>query len=99
MEKYVDSSKITFKNNVEEMKKFYFWYYSKEKESYMSWVGVHQRCKLPCDIDHPYYWSMMPFSDHYNDAVLRQDDKAIGCFGCSNTFGQQLQKLKYLINE
>ena len=90
MEKYVDSSKVTFKNSIDEMKKFFSWYYSQEKESYMSWVGTHQRCKVGCEIDHPYYWSMMPFSNHHNDAVLRQDNTAVGCFGCSNTFGQQL---------
>lgn len=90
MEKYLDSSKITFQNSVDEMKRFFSWYYSKEKDSYMSWVGTHQRCEVGCEVDHPYYWSMMPFSNHYNDAVLRQDNKAIGCFGCSNTFGQQL---------
>ena len=90
MEKYLDSSKITFRNSVDEMKRFFSWYYSKEKDSYMSWVGTHQRCEVGCEVDHPYYWSMMPFSNHYNDAVLRQDNKAIGCFGCSNTFGQQL---------
>lgn len=91
MEKYIDKHKVTYKDSIEEMKNYYFWYYSKEKETYMSWVGVHQRCKIPCNINHPYYWSMIPFSNHYNDAVLRQDATAIGCFGCSNTFGLGLQ--------
>ena len=91
MTNYVDSSKITFRSNEEEMRKFFFWYHSKEKESYVSWTGVHQRCEMPCDIDHPYYWSNIPFNDHYNDRDLREDDQAIGCFGCSNTFGSYLQ--------
>jgi len=91
MEKYIDSSKVTFQNNTEEMRKFFFFYHSKEKDSYVSWTGVHQRCEMPCEIDHPYFWSNMPFNDHYNNKNLREDDQAIGCFGCSNTFGSYLQ--------
>jgi hypothetical protein len=98
MEKYVDPTKITFKSNKKEMEKFFFFHYSKEKSSYVCSQGVHHRCRkkqeakgvvidMPCDIDHPYYWSNMPFKDHFNNLDLRNDENAIGCFGCSFTFG------------
>lgn len=92
MEEFVDKSRITFRSSMEEMRNFFFFYYSKEKESYVSATGVHRRCEIPCDIDHPYYWSNMPFNEHYNNKKLRMDEKAIGCFGCSNTYGSCLQE-------
>ena len=90
MQKYIDRTKITYMDSTEEMKKYYFWYYSKEKESYVSSTGVHDRCGRFCEEDHPYYWSNIPFHDHYNLTESRQSEDAIGCFGCSVTFGAQL---------
>ena len=87
MANYVDSTKITYRSNTEEMENFWFFHYSKDKSSYVSSSGVHHRCQTPCEIDHPYYWSNMPFHDHYNNKDLRNDENAIGCFGCSFTYG------------
>ena len=92
MEEFVDKSRITFKSDMEEMRNFFFYFHSKEKESYVSPNGVHRRCEMPCDVDHPYYWSNMPFNQHYNSKHLRVDENAIGCFGCSNTYGACLQE-------
>ena len=94
MQKYIDPTKITYMDSTEEMKKYYFWYYSKEKESYVSSTGVHERCGRFCEEDHPYYWSNIPFHDHYNLTESRQSEDAIGCFGCSVTFGAQLPEHK-----
>ena len=91
MAKYVDSTKITYKSNIKEMENFWFFHYSKDKSSYVSQSGVHHRCQTPCEIDHPYYWSNLPFHDHFNDLDLRNDKNAIGCFGCSFTYGAGLQ--------
>lgn len=91
MANYVDSTKITFRSNTEEMENFWFFHYSTDKSSYVSSSGVHHRCQTPCEIDHPYYWSNMPFHDHYNDKDLRNDEHAIGCFGCSFTYGFSLR--------
>lgn len=87
MEEFVDKSRITYKSHTKEMRNFFFFYHSKAKESYVSATGVHSRCKIPCDLDHPYYWSNMPFNEHYNNKTIRTDEQAIGCFGCSNTYG------------
>ena len=92
MEIFVDRSKITYRSNITEMRNFFFFYHSKAKESYVSPTGVHMRCKMPCDLDHPYYWSNMPFNTHYNNKILREDDKSIGCFGCSNTYGASIKE-------
>jgi len=92
MEKYVDKTKVTFKSNMEEMRNFFFFHYSKTKESYVSASGVHKRCKMPCDLDHPYYWSNMPFNEHYNNNSIRSDDQAIGCFGGSTTYNDQIEE-------
>lgn len=91
MAKYVDPSKITFRSNKEEMENFWFFHYSNDKSSYVSYSGVHHRCETPCEIDHPYYWSNMPFHDHFNDRDLRNDEHAIGCFGCSFTYGSGIR--------
>jgi len=76
------------KNNLEEMKKFFFYYYSEKSEDYFSINGVHNRCDLPCDKDHPQYWSNTPFKE------LSDFDRSItydwAVFGCSITFGQHL---------
>jgi hypothetical protein len=77
-------------DNVEEQKKFFFFYYSKKKDDYVSYTGVHHRCITPCEIEHPYYWSNVPFNKIHNNFKLRNDANAIGCFGCSLTFGSQL---------
>lgn len=74
-------------NNLEEQKKFFFFYYSKKKDDYVSYTGVHHRCITPCEINHPYYWSNLPFNKIQNNVELRNNDNAVGCFGCSLTFG------------
>tara|TARA_R110000796_G_C14454266_1_gene423789 strand:- start:55 stop:888 length:834 start_codon:yes stop_codon:yes gene_type:complete len=91
MVNYVDPTKITYKSNIKEMENFWFFHYSEDKSSYVSDSGVHDRCSIPCDIDHPYYWSNMPFHNHFNDLDLRNDKNAIGCFGCSFTHGFGLE--------
>jgi hypothetical protein len=91
MANYVDPTKITYKSNIKEMENFWFFHYSGDKSSYVSGSGVHNRCGILCDIDHPYYWSNMPFHDHFNDLDLRNDKNAIGCFGCSFTYGFGLE--------
>lgn len=92
LDRILDKSKVTYRADTEQMKNFFFYYYSKEKESYVSDNGVHGRCETPCDVDHKYYWSNMPFNSHYNDRLHRNNADAVGCFGCSITFGTQLQE-------
>ena len=80
-----------FKNNIEEQKKFFFWYYSTKKEDYVSQSGVHFRCQIPCEIDHPFYWSNVPFHNISN-TDCKKDNEAFGAFGCSFTYGHGLQE-------
>ena len=77
-------------DNLEEQKNFFFFYHSKKKDDYVSYTGVHHRCITPCEINHPYYWSNIPFNKIHTKFDLRNDANAIGCFGCSNTFGALL---------
>jgi hypothetical protein len=75
-------------NNLEEKKKYFFWYYSEKIEDYFSMSSVHGRCQLPCEEDHPHYWSNIPFKE------LTELDRNVtydwAVFGCSITFGAEL---------
>ena len=76
--------------NIKEMKDFFFYYYSKKDQDYFSINGVHNRCQLPCEIDHPYYWSNTPFKELNDLDRSKKYDWAM--FGCSITFGQHIPK-------
>jgi len=78
------------KDNHEEMKEFFFYYYSRKEEDYFSINGVHNRCQLPCEVDHPYYWSNTPFKE-LND-MDRSKKYKWAVFGCSITFGQHIAR-------
>lgn len=73
-----------FRDNIEEMENFFYFYYSKKKFDYVAKLGVHHRCEEPCDINHPYYWSNIPFPHNLSH---KEDKNAIGAFGCSITYG------------
>jgi len=78
-----------YKDNREDMKNFFHWYYSKKKFDYVCQLGSHRRCDLGCDIDHKYYWSNIPFT---NNLFYKNDIKTLGCFGCSITYGVELKE-------
>jgi hypothetical protein len=78
-----------YKDNIEEMKSYFHFYYSKKKFDYVAKNGVHHRCSLPCDVDHKFYWSNLPFA---HNIVFKDDSSCIGTFGCSYTFGDGLKE-------
>ena len=80
-----------FRDNLKEQKNFFMWYYSKKKDDYVCPLGVHHWCDMPCDQDHPYYWSNVPFY-YLNNIECKKDEEAIGAFGCSITFGVLLKE-------
>ena len=79
-----------YKNNIEEMKDYFHFYYSKKKFDYVAKNGTHHRCHpLPCDKDHKFYWSNLPFAQNI---AFKNNKNCIGAFGCSFTFGDGLKE-------
>lgn len=76
------------RNNLEEMYDYFPYYYSEKAVDYFSSNGVHNRCRMPCDEDHPYFWSNIPFKELQSLDKSKEYDIAV--FGCSNTFGQTI---------
>jgi hypothetical protein len=75
--------------NKKEMKNFFHFYYSDKKTDYVSATGVHHRCDMPCELDHPNYWSNIPFN-----WITTQNNSgdSVACLGCSFTFGDFLKE-------
>lgn len=76
-----------YKDNIEEMKAHFHFYYSNKKFDYVAKNGVHHRCQLPCDENHKFYWSNLPFAQNID---FKNTKNCIGAFGCSYTFGDGL---------